>query len=256
MAVIKLLLVTPLIWIYAVLIAAAVLLRGCSHGSRMKRGWYVFLLGIGLLFFFTFPPVSRIFIHALERAYRPPGDDVLKTLDALVVLNGGIFPKSELRSLPEASGATYSRVVNGVNVFQKSSAKTLVLSGGSPDGGGEAAALVMKELAVRLGVPEEVIVTESLSQNTAEHAAYLKGSGTFPAGAVIGVVTSALHMPRAIRVFQKQFPNNPIVPISVGFLSDASPYELKDMIPSVDALSLNTAAFHELIGMVWYKVRY
>lgn len=67
-------------------------------------------------------------------------------------------------------------------------------------------ASVMKELAQSLGVPEERIITEEESRNTREHSMNL-----FP---IVGdhpfiLVTSALHMPRAMHAFRK-YGLNPI----------------------------------------------
>jgi len=91
----------------------------------------------------------------------------------MVILGGGIYPSGSFRAYPEASGATYSRVYNGVVLFKQSSAKILVFSGGGLSREKECEADVMKSLALNLGVPQEKIVTELNSRNTMEQVSEL-----------------------------------------------------------------------------------
>jgi len=69
-------------------------------------------------------------------------------------------------------------------------------------------------------------------------------------------VTSALHMLRAERVFREQFPNDTIVPIPVNYIYSHRRPELKDFVPSTYALSMSNDVLHELLGLLWYYLRY
>ena len=84
----------------------------------------------------------------------------------VVVLGGGMYASGGLREYPEMAGVSYSRLVSGVDIFKRSGAKTLVLSGGSPIRSAVSEAEVMKVLAIELGVSEEQIITEVKSRNT------------------------------------------------------------------------------------------
>ena len=107
-----------------------------------------------------------------------------------------------------------------------------------------------------MGVPENQIVTETKSRNTRENGANLATLLSSSQTKRIGLVTSALHMPRSVKVFRKQFPNDTIVPIPVNHLYSPDWRHLKNYMPSSDTLAESACAIHEWIGMVWYVLRY
>src|SRR5690606_41206630 len=73
-------------------------------------------------------------------------------------------------------------------------------------------ALAMKQLAVELGVPEDRIVVEPNARNTREHPIELLRLRVVEPDDTIGVVTSSWHLPRAMREFEKVFPDVVAVP--------------------------------------------
>ncbi len=114
----------------------------------------------------------------------------------------------------------------------------------------------MKELAMRLGVQEDEIIVEDTSKNTMENATRLRKLLAAEERLKIGLVTSAMHMSRAERVFKKVYAKDTIVPTPVAYLYDPPESFLKSLVPSVSALELSTYAIHERIGMLWYAIRY
>jgi len=170
----------------------------------------------------------------------------------MVILGGGVMSSGGLRKYPEASGATYSRVFNGVKVFQQSGAKVLVLSGAGEQRDSETNAEVMKDIAIALGIPENKIITEGESNNTMEHAIELAKLFPPEERMWIGIVTSALHMKRAVFAFYKKFPQNGIIPIPVGYIYSTPAWSFDSFIPSADVFDTSSYAIHEWIGMLWY----
>jgi len=69
----------------------------------------------------------------------------------------------------------------------------------------------------------------------------------------IGIVTSALHMPRAVQAFQGKFPKESIVPIPVGYIYSPIEDSLNSFVPTADAFMASNYAIHEEIGMIWYR---
>ncbi len=120
----------------------------------------------------------------------------------------------------------------------------------------ESGADVMKRMALRLGVPEDKILAETTSANTMENARHL--AELLPASRErrIGVITEALHMPRSVRTFARQFPQDTIIPIPVHYRYDPDPWRIKNLRPSAPALTQSTEAIHEWIGLLWYSLRY
>jgi uncharacterized SAM-binding protein YcdF (DUF218 family) len=185
-----------------------------------------------------------------------PSDKSLSTLDVVVILGGDIYNSGGFRQNPEAGGVTYSRLFNGVRIFKQSGARTLALCGGGLVQSTESEAEVMKSLALELGIQESKIITETKSSNTMENAAELAKLLSSTEKKQIGLVTSALHIPRSEKAFRKQFPNDTIVPIPVNYIYSSGRHNIISFIPSIDALSASNSAIHEWIGIIWYFIKY
>lgn len=247
MQTLKLLLSTPLMWIWYIFLGALILLRSARKDRRMRRGWYV--LAAGFLFFtmLSFMPFSDMLTQPFLRQYSEPPAVALEDLDVVTVLGGG-------GREGKPSSATNERIRAGIEMFKKSSARFIAVQGAAQVPGEPTDAAVMKSIALAQGVPAEKILVDPLSRTTGEHPVQLRA--LLPDGIMrIGLVTSALHLPRAMAVFQKYFPDKVIVPLPVG-TSGWPSYRSVNMVPSIDAFSQSTAALHEWIGIVWYYVRY
>jgi len=200
--------------------------------------------------------VSRLLAYSLESRYRVPDDEVLASLDVMIILGGGMYVSGGLREYPEMGPITYSRLVSGVKIFKRSGAKTLILSGGDRRRTTETEGEVMKALAIEMGVPESQIITETKTHNTMEQAVELAKLLSATKAKRIGLVTSALHMMRSERTFKGRFGDDTIVPIPVNYLYLPLECSITSIIPSASELVYSTAAVHEWIGMVWYPIRY
>jgi uncharacterized SAM-binding protein YcdF (DUF218 family) len=246
-------LATPTLWITALLVLGLVFSRLKRRKICAKAGWWLVLAGAMMLLTFSLMPVANMLTYSLERRYTPPSQNVLESLDIVVVLGGDFYPQGGLRREAELSGPSYSRVYTGVRAFRLGGASLLALCGGPSE---QPEADVMKAMAVYMDVPEEQILTERRSDNTMENAACLAeliGTGH---GRQIGLVTSATHMLRAERAFKKHFPDDIIVPVPTHYTHAAVIRFPSGIIPSVKALHRSTVALHEWVGILWYSVRY
>jgi uncharacterized SAM-binding protein YcdF (DUF218 family) len=250
------LLAMPVVWIFALMVLGLLLTGRLPKKRRYQLGRCALFLGMCILFLLSTKPLSELLLYSLERQYPVPSDEMLSTLDIMAVLGGGMYTSGGFRQYPELSGIAYSRLFNGVRIFKRSGAKTLALSGGSSQEALKAEADVMKALALELGVPESRIVTETKSRNTMENGAELAKLFSSAQAKRIGLVTSALHMPRSVKVFRKQFPDAMIVPIPVNHFYSPDWGNLRSYIPSPDTLAKSNYAIHEWIGMMWYVIRY
>jgi len=159
----------------------------------------------------------------------------------------GMFDRS-----PEASGTTYSRLFNGVEVFKKSSAGILVLCGLGAKDFTVSEAAVMRDLALKLGVSSDNIVIEDRSLTTMGNALELRALGVVRDGMRVGIVTTALHMKRTLWTFRNVFPGVVIVPIPTGFSTSPFMCTYPEWVPNVQNFSNSTAAMYEWIGLAWY----
>ena len=112
---------------------------------------------------------------------------------------------------------------------------------------------LMEILALRLGIPKARIRLDTQSRNTHENAVESKKILTEENVSCFVLVTSASHMRRALGCFRK-LGLNP-VPYAVDFGNHLGKYSLFSLIPSPGKLGQSTAAIHEYVGIITYKLR-
>ena len=99
------------------------------------------------------------------------------------------------------------------------------------------------------GVP--VAWMEDRSRNTRENAKFsaplLKTAGIRR----IYLVSQVWHLPRAIPEFERE--GFTVVPAGIGY-QPKGPATLFDVLPNPNALVSSYYAFHEWIGLVWYRL--
>lgn len=247
---------TPVVWVLGLMVFGAILKLKAQRKSLSILG-RIFIITAGLvLYLFSIRAISDRLLYSLESQYRRPNTESLAQLDIIVVLGAGYRPSGEFRDSAEPSGLAYARVYGGVKAFKNSGAGKLVFCEGRRIDAQVSGAEVMKAFAVELGVSEDRIITEDASQNTMQNSTELKKILCSKKHRNIGLVTSALHMPRSERAFRKIFSESAVLPIPVGYLYTPEKEYLKRLIPSARALEISTEALHEWIGMLWYEVRY
>lgn len=165
---------------------------------------------------------------------------------ALVELGGALSPpsgKSAEINLTQAA----DRVWYAARLFHAGKAPLLVLSGGSDplrDAYSEARAMAV--LLQDLGVPAQAMVLEEKSRNTRENAAFsatlLKARGIRH----VLLVTSALHMSRALALFSAQGLQPD--PAPTDFEANLSPPGFLAWLPDAAALDGSGRAMKELVG--------
>ncbi|UCD53356.1 MAG: YdcF family protein [Phycisphaerales bacterium] len=248
-------LATPVVGIL-ILLTVGLVLAWIKRGKRLSRvGWWIVLVGTVLLLVLSLSPVAYLLAYSLECGYTLPSEEVLKSLDMVVVLGGGQRPAGGLRPESELSGVSYARACQGVRLYRRSDVRLLAFCGGRPWPGAASEAELMKAVATDMGVAEDRILTETESRTTQENAARL--AELLPGSSRrIGLVTSATHMRRSEGIFAKRFPADAIIPVPVHYLCGPVHPELDTFIPSVRNLQDSTAAIHEWIGLLWYAIRY
>jgi uncharacterized SAM-binding protein YcdF (DUF218 family) len=247
---------TPVIWVLILLTLGLVLSRGKRRRAYPRAGQGMIFAGALVLLVFSLSPVSDLLAYSLESRYSLPPAEVLRSLDVLVILGGGLYTSGGLRTQADLMEPTYSRVYNGVRIFEESGASLLALTGGGSDKSVDSEAAAMKAVAVSMGVPEDKILTETRSHDTMQNAAFLAELLPKGTGRQIGLVTSATHMLRSHRVFRRQFPEDIIVPVPVNYTYTPMVWAPGSFIPSATALHQSTVALHEWIGLLWYSLRH
>ena len=140
------------------------------------------------------------------------------------------------------------RVWYAARLFHAGKAPLLILSGGSdPEYQAFSEARAMATFLSDLRVPDQAMVLEEQSRNTRQNAAYsaalLKARGIDR----ILLVTSALHMPRAMALFTAR--GLQVIPAPTDFEASQLPQPgLLAWLPDVGALDASGRAIKELVG--------
>jgi uncharacterized SAM-binding protein YcdF (DUF218 family) len=247
---------TPIMWVLSLMVLGLILSLRPQRKRLCFLGRVLIIIAGLVLYVFSIPAISNRLMYSLESQYNQPDKETLSNLDIVVVLGAGYYPSIGLREHAEPSGLAYARVFGAVKAFKNSGADALAFCEGWRDQANESGAEVMKAFAMELGVTEDKIITEDRSQNTMENCTKLKTLLIPKKHRIIGLVTSASHMPRSQNVFRKVFSEDEIVPIPVAYRYTPEENILKRMIPSARELQNSTEAIHEWIGMFWYKIRY
>jgi uncharacterized SAM-binding protein YcdF (DUF218 family) len=219
--------------------------------GRRRRGMGTILVAVVWVWIWSLPVVSDALRGSLEGrfAYRPVAD--LPQVEAAVVLGGGIDAGPPEWPYPNLSAAA-DRVWHAARVYRAGKVQRLILSGGYQEWLGERRPEVegMRQLLAELGVPESALVIEGRSRNTRENALYsaelIRAQGI---GRVL-LVTSALHMPRALGAFRAV--GVEAIPAPTDFETMAQPAHALRWLPDAESLAASTRALKEYLGWAVY----
>ena len=230
-----------------------VLLRWIARGFGLRSmGGFFGLLAAIVVVISSNPLFAERLASSLEDQYPQQELSAIIKHDAILVLGGGLrlpLPPARHTQIGSAS----DRYWYAVRLFKAGKADKIILTGGNvfDQPGFQGESFYAAELLQEWGVPKDAIVIETQSRTTEENqrltADYLR---TRNIQSVL-LVTSALHMPRAYRVFRKL--PAAITPATADVLirSQFRP-AVFDWIPSVSAMHLSTVALHEYYGM-WFE---
>ncbi|MDY6937147.1 MAG: YdcF family protein [Cyanobacteriota bacterium] len=199
-------------------------------------------------------------VRSLEQQNRPTE---LPEADAIVILGGATRSPEAPRPWVEVNEAG-DRVLYGAKLYREGKAPRVVLAGGrvSWGGVGGSEAEDMAELIKVMGVPESAILQDPTSLNTRENAVNVKRILEENQLDRVLLVTSALHMPRSLRIFRRLEMN--VVPAPTDFLISDRDLLVKgeswqeillNTLPNAYRLSMSTRAIKEYIGTFIYRLR-
>ncbi len=199
------------------------------------------------------PPVAKELAGRLERQYLPLSVEQSPQADAIIVLGGGVNIKVPPRVTAEL-GEGADRVLHAARLYKAGRAPIIIASGGNvfPQTTALAEAAHMAELLQEWGVPAGAIVTEQNSRNTHENALAVEKLIDRNGYGRVLLVTSAIHMPRAMATFRSAGIDVVASPTDILVTKYRQPGGL-DWMPSVGALGLTTLAVKEYIGTAIYE---
>lgn len=206
--------------------------------------------------------VASTLTRSLEWQYLPA--ETYPQVEVIVVLGGSTGSAIYPRQLVDIGGAG-DRIIYAAHLYQEGYAPNLLLTGGYITWMAErqAPANDMAEILKMLGVPEEALWYETDSRNTYENALYTRKILQEKGIERIILVTSAMHMPRAVLLFENQ--DFDVIPAPTDYNITQADWDrlweinlttqLFNFLPSVGNLSDTTAALKEFMGTVIYGLR-
>jgi len=204
-----------------------------SKDNQQKAKRYLWAATIWIVLI-TYAPFSYLLLKPLEQSY-PKLEAIPNGVETILLLGG------------ERKNRAWEALVLYRKMYRKNLNAKIITTGYSPNGSipeAERAA----SLLIASGVNKEDIVVLGKPKDTGEEAQYVK---LIVEDKRFILVTSAYHMPRAMKLFQ----SNGLKPIAAptGFTDK---YEINYYRAlQGDALIMTENAWHEYIGLLWIKLK-
>jgi uncharacterized SAM-binding protein YcdF (DUF218 family) len=225
-----------------------------SVGKR-RPGWTLLVFNLAALWAASTSVVATLLVGSLEQRYLPVPVGDSPAADAIVVLGGSIGAPTYPRREPDLSGAA-DRVLHAARLYRAGKAPWIVASGGNvpwrrrevPE------AKLVAGLLEEWGVPRSAMLLEERSANTRQNAVNTRRLLVEHGLHRVLLVTSAIHMPRALATFRSAQVDALPAPTDYTVVSESS-RTLLDFLPDSGALAETTRAIKEYLGLVVYRWR-
>ena len=212
------------------------------------------LFGVVILTFCSLPIISNNLVNYLEKDYTLQDASAINNADAIVVLSGMLKTIKVDDKLKYEFGDGVDRILSGIDLFKNNKASLLILTKGQlPWSLGIPEGEYLKDFAIKFGVPKKSILLTDNVQNTDQEAKSVKKLLNSNDAKVI-LITSAFHMPRAKKVFEAS--NIKVIPFAVDFINSHQKLTFMNFIPSADALNDTSLFVREMIGRLYYNLKY
>lgn len=205
--------------------------------------------------------VAKYMVRSLEWQNIPSSQ--IPKAEAIVVLGGGTKSATWPRPTVDLSEAG-DRIIYAAQLYFQKKAPIIILSGGRIDwrGSGSPESADMATILTSIGVPSAVIIQEPDSLNTYQNAVNVRKILAERQIKKVLLVTSAIHTPRALKIFQRQ--GIDVIPTPTDFivsqddlqeLTSTPKSAILKLLPDTDNLHQFTVALKEYLGIFIYWLR-
>ena len=230
------------------LVAGLLLIR-----FKWRSGYALLVTGVVMFYALSAPFVSSALLGLLESSALPPSGDLhAKAHAAVVILGGGRY-----QNAPEYGGDTVSslsleRVRYGAHLARRTKLPVLIAGGTVWKQRASEASLMKQVLEEDFNIPVRWV--EGQSRTTWENARYAKDILAKEGITQIYLVTHAWHMPRSEFAFRHFGFEVIAAPTSFNNTSELDP-DASTWLPEARALRGSYFALHEIVGLLWYRVK-
>lgn len=241
--------VIPLNLSIALLILGAVLFMF----RRRKMATCLAATGVAWAVFWSLPASSLWAGGHLEQLYPHALPDTLPAAQAIVVLGGNTANSRRNWFEPYESDTASPRIDTAALLYQAHRAPYIVLSGAALDGSISEARMMANALQQK-GIPKQALILEVASHTTYQNAQYTRRTLDEHGFNQVLLVTSALHMPRAMAVFRKQGIMAIAAPSAPQIVVPDDP-DFSFWLPDARVLSASRSIIKEYAGLLVYWLR-
>jgi len=242
------LLMPPAIMILLILLGLILLRRSQRYGKIL------IISGALLLVAASLPVITGPLVTAMENI-PALNKEQMKTTNAgaIVILAGGSYLNAPEYGGDTVSTPTLERIRYGAYVHRQTELPVLVTGGRVFDYTKIAEATLMKKV---LGNDFQTPVKwhEDQARNTWENAQYSYRILKQEKINRIILVTHALHMPRSVMSFEAA--GFEVTPAPLAYHTKSDGFSISDFLPSARAMNNLSYLMHEVIGILWYRLRY
>jgi len=225
---------------------------GLLIANRYRRlGSVLQCAAVLLLYVLSVPMVARTMLHTLEpKAPLDLSAIATSGAGAIVVLGGDIERTPEYGGGTTIGSLSLGRVRYAARLARLTGLP-LLTTGGVLDAGERSVAELMRDVLIEdFGV--ETRWVEDRAQTTAENARFSAAILRREGITTVLLVTHAFHMPRSTLAFAKAG----MIVIEAPTIFTPSETEPNSLAPSAKALHASFYAFHEWVGLIWYRLNY
>jgi uncharacterized SAM-binding protein YcdF (DUF218 family) len=240
--------VQPLFVAIVVVIALGVVL---VRRSEARAGWLL-VLGSILMWFLSSSVVVSFVVKGWEATAETTETSISEPFDYVVVLGGStsVSPTGRAQFGPSGDRVGYaaSLYLSGIAKHLVTTGDNLVITGSLTRGfkPEDDPSVQTKQIWQSLGVPADAI-SELPGQNTSSEMAALREHTEYWQDKHCAILTSAIHMPRAISLAKRAGVR--AVPIAADYRTSTGPLSINQFFPEAEKLELLHMIFKEWIAM-------
>ncbi|MCW8821497.1 MAG: YdcF family protein [Sulfurovum sp.] len=219
------------------------------YKNKLQKAKLILMVSIIWFFLFSYSPFVNIILHNIESTY-PTLHQAPKEIKYIYVLGGGHSTDETQPITSQVNEASVVRLSEGIRLYrQLHEHAKIIVSGYSGLYDPTPHAAMQKKLAIALGVKKEDIILRPGPRDTQEEAiAAKKLLGDEP----FILVTSASHMPRAMKFFAQE--GLTPIPAPTDHLGSLQYLDYADVFSS-NTLDKSRIVFHEILGLLWQKIK-
>jgi len=219
------------------------------YKNRVTKAKLILTFSIIWMFFISYAPLVNYVLYNFEESY-PSLKQAPENIKYIYVLGGGHSSDDKHPITSQVNEASLVRLNEGIRLYRQLKGQaSIVVSGYSGMYDSTPHAKMQEKLALALGVKKSNLIVRPEPRDTHEEALAAKDLiGTQP----FIVVTSAFHMKRAMNFFKEE--GLKPIPAPTQHLAEVGrPYYSGFF--SADALKKSHIVFHEILGLIWQRIK-